>query len=301
MKPKIISAAFLLLILLFLNVQIAMAESETTTIKIEVMKNGSAIWSAERRILLQDEADLEAWNNSTRQSDKSQMLETYTKEMSDYVAQSKIATKRSMFASDFDLIYSLSKTPTGNYGTITYKFTWNGFAKVDNGKIFIGDVFFEGIVLLEGSTFIIKMPSGYEALDSRPKSDKVEEDQVIWEGKAYREFKAGEPAVVLAEKSFDITHLATIALLIIIAAIAVLKRDSLMSLIGKITKESIPETDEALILALLEPRGEMYQSEIVEKSGFSKSKVSLLLEDLKQKDRIVKIRKGKENLIRLKK
>jgi hypothetical protein len=254
--------------------------------------------------LLQDEVDIEAWNNSIQLLNKSQLLEAYRMEMNDYVARARIATNRSMLASEFDLIHSLLKTPTGNYGTITYRFLWTGFAKVENDKILIGDVFFEGIVLPVDSILIIKIPEGYESIEARPKSDKIEGEQIIWIGTAYREFGAGEPALVLMEKTIGYTWLAIIAILLIAITIAVLKRDDLKLLISRYRfREAMPETDEALILKLLieSSSGEMYQSEIVKKSGFSKSKVSLLLESLKQKEKIVKIRKGKENLIRLKK
>lgn len=45
--------------------------------------------------------------------------------------------------------------------------------------------------------------------------------------------------------------------------------------------------------------GQAYQSDIVKHSGLSKSKISIVLADMKEKGRIIKIRKGKENIIRL--
>jgi hypothetical protein len=45
--------------------------------------------------------------------------------------------------------------------------------------------------------------------------------------------------------------------------------------------------------------GQAYQSEIVKESGLSKSKISIVLAKMKEEGRILKIRKGKENIIRL--
>ncbi|MCZ7361779.1 MAG: hypothetical protein O8C58_00305 [Candidatus Methanoperedens sp.] len=45
--------------------------------------------------------------------------------------------------------------------------------------------------------------------------------------------------------------------------------------------------------------GQAYQSEIVEQSGLSKSKISIVLAKMKEDGRILKIRKGKENIIRI--
>ena len=45
--------------------------------------------------------------------------------------------------------------------------------------------------------------------------------------------------------------------------------------------------------------GQAYQSDIVKESGFSKSKISIVLAKMKEDGRIIKIKKGKENIIRL--
>ncbi len=50
---------------------------------------------------------------------------------------------------------------------------------------------------------------------------------------------------------------------------------------------------------LLNSGGQAYQSDIVKKSGLSKSKISIVLAKMKEDGRILKIRKGKENIIRL--
>ena len=59
-------------------------------------------------------------------------------------------------------------------------------------------------------------------------------------------------------------------------------------------------TDEERIVRYLEDAGgQMFQSDLVKKTDFSKSKLSMVLSDLKEKGTILKIKKGKENLIRL--
>lgn len=58
--------------------------------------------------------------------------------------------------------------------------------------------------------------------------------------------------------------------------------------------------DEEMILKfLLIKGGQAYQSDIVEHSGLSKSKISMVLSKMKGDGKILKIRKGKENLIRI--
>ena len=57
--------------------------------------------------------------------------------------------------------------------------------------------------------------------------------------------------------------------------------------------------EERIVKYLEEAGGQMFQSDLVRKTDFSKSKLSMVLSDLKEKGTIIKIKKGKENLIRL--
>lgn len=59
------------------------------------------------------------------------------------------------------------------------------------------------------------------------------------------------------------------------------------------------EDEEMIKQFLLRSGGQAYQTDIVEHSGLSKSKISMVLSKMKDDGIIIKIRKGKENLIRL--
>ncbi|MCX9083421.1 MAG: hypothetical protein OIN87_01320 [Candidatus Methanoperedens sp.] len=59
------------------------------------------------------------------------------------------------------------------------------------------------------------------------------------------------------------------------------------------------DDEEMIHQFLLRKGGQSYQSDIVEYSGLSKSKISMVLSKMKGDGKIIKIRKGKENLIRL--
>lgn len=63
--------------------------------------------------------------------------------------------------------------------------------------------------------------------------------------------------------------------------------------------ERFMSDEERIIKYLNEAGGQMFQSDLVKRTAFSKSKLSMVLSDLKEKGMIVKIKKGKENLIRL--
>lgn len=64
--------------------------------------------------------------------------------------------------------------------------------------------------------------------------------------------------------------------------------------------EDVPRTDASLIEGLLDDQGgRMRQTEIVHATGWSKSKVSLLLKEMEAAGRIRKVRIGRENLVLL--
>jgi len=66
----------------------------------------------------------------------------------------------------------------------------------------------------------------------------------------------------------------------------------------ELAKEEM-EDEEMIKQFILRSGGQAYQSDIVEHSGLSKSKISMVLSKMKEEGFIIKIRKGKENLIRL--
>lgn len=63
--------------------------------------------------------------------------------------------------------------------------------------------------------------------------------------------------------------------------------------------EDILGDEEMIEKYLAKVGGQAYQSDIVKESGLSKSKISIVLARMKDEGRVLKIRKGKENIIRL--
>jgi uncharacterized membrane protein len=68
--------------------------------------------------------------------------------------------------------------------------------------------------------------------------------------------------------------------------------------LSELAKEEM-EDEEMIKQFILRSGGQAYQSDIVEHSGLSKSKISMVLSKMKDDGMIIKIRKGKENLIRV--
>jgi len=75
-------------------------------------------------------------------------------------------------------------------------------------------------------------------------------------------------------------------------------RETIVAPFPDLTRE-ILDDEEMIEKYLIKFGGQAYQSEIVKESGLSKSKISIVLAKMKEDGRILKIRKGKENIIRM--
>ena len=301
----------LLYIFLLLWLQSAGAQSIIT---IEVYENGNALWNIEKRLPLADQVAIDNWNDFIQKGQDTGQYRNDTIEFSSriewFMHSAQNFTNRSMWAENFNISYGTTKTLSGDFGVVRYTFEWKKFSKVASKKIYIGDVFSEGMFLTGDNVLIIKIPDGYEVISTSPNYDKRDGNRLIWDGTLYRSFSMGEPSVMLSPiPAGDGTWLTA-------GVLAVLMGSSSMFLLrkkrtAKPALESIeyftplpPVTEEELHYedmidrVLITSGGQAYQSDIVKELGVSKSKISIVLARMKEDGRILKIRKGKENLIR---
>lgn len=318
MKPVTESVidVFIVLILIFsfFSFPCAAQDEKPTVYKIELQRDGSAIWTVETRIKLESQADIDAFNQYKAyfEANKTSNLANFTARIKDIISGASTLSGRTMAVRDFDVFLTATSAPTGNYGVISYKFNWTNFAKIEGSDLKVGDVFAGGMYLSREEALVIYPPPQYEAKEISPKPDDSKDSALIWYG--MRSFASGEPRITLQQAISSSWIYAALAV-IVIAAIAVaffLKRKKAeFDLEGEAEAEVadagdetavelLSQSDEDLIIGLLNKAGgEMYQSQIIEKTDFSKSKVSAILSDLKAKGMILKIKKGRENLIRL--
>ncbi|HIH43626.1 MAG TPA: hypothetical protein HA257_00655 [Candidatus Methanoperedenaceae archaeon] len=224
-------------------------------------------------------------------------------------------SRRNMSADNFNVSYDTVKSFSGSFGVIKYSFTWKNFARTDSGNIFIGDAFSEGMVLTKDNVIAMEIPGGYDVQSASPQFDRREGGRIIWDGAFYHSFARGEPSVVLV-RSGEMTSIAVIVVILAVISSVYLyfwkKRRSMQQPPGSpenavpVSQETVPlpqadelKYDETIIKMLREKGGEAFQSDIVQEMGLSKSKVSIVLAEMKEKGTIIKVRKGKENLIRL--
>jgi hypothetical protein len=285
-----------------------------TSYTITIQEDGTAGWQLEYRTPLAGDEDLLAFDNYTRD-----LPTVYLPQVRDLMqrsaAQASAAAGRPMAVSNVTGNAVIQTSPTGNYGVVTYSFSWAGFAQPDSGSITIGDAFAGGLYLAKDNTLVIRYPSGWTVTSAEPAPD-LQRDGLVWYG--LRSFDPGEPRVMLGRPAFPFVPLIASVLLIaaLLAGFMVYRRTRRMTPLDSVKNPPVEaeqegpaapllsETEEAgleeRILHLLEAGGgEQYQSEIVKTLGLPKSTISSALNSLHQKGTIQKVRKGRENLIRL--
>ncbi|MBA7512430.1 hypothetical protein ES705_04435 [subsurface metagenome] len=279
---------------------LAQGDEYKTTYTIDIMGDGSAIWSIEDRIGLTTQSDEKAFNEyvSALESNQSE-LEYFSNKINAIVSEAEASTGRGMAARNFNISFDVKDMPTGRYGVVIYQFKWIGFATTEDKRIIAGDAFAGGLYLSKDNALIITYPGEYKVEAVSPEPDAVRANELIWYG--LRDFNSGEPSVVL-RLTFRVVWVAIsvigVVAIIIAGGITYKKKKKREK---KIIEEEILKTDEDTILEILKDAGGvLYQSDIIEKTGFSKSKTSALLNSLKENGRIEKVMKGRKNLIRLK-
>lgn len=282
--------------------------TSNTAYTIEVKVDGSAVWTAEQRIILRTDNELEAWRNYTWdfERERDHYMEEYKEGVEKSISKTSNLTKRAMHAADFEIAIYENETLMGRYGVIRSSFAWQGFGDVREGRLFIGDVLSDAI-LLKGDVLTISLPEGYESVCVKPDPDDIRGNNLMWYGE--RSFYYGEPKLEIKKARstyFGLALVLSILIAVFVAGYSLVRYRRRKAKGGEEGLGAIAEygykSDEEIIEEALKSRGgKMFQSDIVRGTGFSKSKVSDLMNKMEKEGKIEKMRVGRRNLIRLKK
>lgn len=283
--------------------------------KIEVHVDGSATWIAEERYLLETEDDVNWFQLYMSEFEVWKELQKLSNNTSAMVSWISDNTNRYMKTENFEITVGIFNTTLGSYGIIKKHYDWVGFAKVeDNKRIMIGDVFLGGLYLSRDDALIIEYPSDLVITDVSPEPDHISESdrRLTWYGR--RSFGAGEPRVVLEEKTRGIMDNLQQYALVIVGVIAIVgigsagfwffkfRRKEREEVIGQIPRVplGIEDEEDKVVKLLRGAGGSSYQSTITKRCGFSRSKTSELLKAMENKGMITRKKKGREKLVMLK-
>ena len=306
LQQGILAIIILLLSLTLTGIPAAAATPDySVAYTVTVADDGSALWRVEYRTLLStstDGTDFEAYTLDLPKV----YLPQFRDLMERSAAQAAVMTGRHMAIIGVTGDAVIQESPTGRYGIVVYTARWNGFTQPGT-TMTIGDAFAGGLYLENDNTLVIRYPESYTVTQAEPEPDDTRAG-LAWYGQ--RSFGAGEPRVVLEQKAFPLPAVVGGLALIIVIAVA----GGLFLRRRKNHNENIPEETPAPMLLTeteilsIEDRvvqllrshdGEMFQSEIVRMTGLPRSSVSTVLNDLHSRGVIVKVKKGRENLIRL--
>jgi hypothetical protein len=244
-------------------------------------------------------------------------LETLTEfqnKVASLIETAKNETGRAMAANVETM--SIASFFNGSLVTIEYRFEWTNFSYIQDGKILVGDVFivenFWARLYGYGTVYNLTYPPQY-AIETVAPSPYIRDEShqaLLWLGTTI--FQAGEPRIVLKEKSSSVGFLdALMQNAIPLVGLAVLvsgfsvgfymfrrrRKEGIFVESPKFPNPGI-ESDEEKTLRLLKSHdGSLHQSAIKEQLRFSRAKTSQLLTALEAKGMVKRYKKGRDKIV----
>ena len=281
----------------------AAAPDYSITYTITVADDGSALWRVEYRTLLLSDTDDTNFKAYTRDL-PGVYLPQFRELMERSAAQAAVASGRNMQITGVTGDAVMQESPTGRYGIVVYTARWDGFARPGT-TVTIGDAFAGGLYLEKDNLLVIRYPGGYRVARAEPEPDNSR-DGLVWYGQ--RSFGAGEPRVVLEQPVSPLLLVAAGLVLVTViafAGFALLRRknsgntpDEPLATIS-LTETELMSIEDRIVQLLRSHNGELFQSDIVRLIGLPKSTISTVLNNLHARGMIIKVKRGRENLIRL--
>ncbi len=312
--------------------QPAGVEADSVRITVRLRENGTAEWTLGFRSLLDSENRTAAFESL--QSDIDDDPDAYTAPFADRirntVAVAENETDREMAADGFSI--ETTKQSLGReYGIVTYRFRWVGFANVTGDTLRAGDAI-DGFYLADGTKLRIEWPSEYSRQSVAPESDETHENAVAWVG-GQTDFVSGQPRVAVAPGGPGLGLIGGIAAAVLLALVAgwylIRQRgdddaavatptatadadatadaetadaaaDDTAAADAEGSSEPDPEllsNEEQVVNLLDENGGRMKQKQVVEELGWTDAKTSKVVSGLREDGEIESFRIGRENVL----
>ncbi|MFD1598343.1 helix-turn-helix transcriptional regulator [Halobellus rarus] len=173
---------------------------DDVSMRIELRSDGSAAWTVEYRVRLDDENTTEAFESlrGDIRANESQYTAQFRDRMASTAATAENATGREMSVRNVSVTATRQQLPQ-DYGVVTYTFEWTNFAVVEDGEIRAGDAL-AGLFLDEETSLQFAWPEGYalDAVQPDPDDTRLSSRIVVWNGPL--DFGPNEPTLVAAEQ-----------------------------------------------------------------------------------------------------
>jgi hypothetical protein len=283
-------------------------ESDRTYLRVDVYRNGTASWRIEYWIRLENRstrARFERFNQSVDQGS------TATSDrMNDRVGRSveaaEAATDRQMAVEDLETNTTVQQIPK-KYGVVVYSFRWHGFANSSADRLRIGDAL-RGLYLGSGDHLVVSWPNEYVLAEVEPAPDATEDKTAVWHGPSA--FGLDGPRLLLVERSRSSFPFLPVALAVAVALVtalwlvrrtddATLKPSKIRAVADDGDRSELLSNEEQVIRCLENHGGRVRQQTVAEELGWTTSKTSYVVSNLREEGEIHTFRLGHENVLSL--
>ncbi len=289
----------------------------------DVVENGTAAVTVVYRYALGDNESATEWEALVADIDDRPDAYVAAEEQrwNATLADAKNGTDREMTLSGFSVETDEVTTPR-TAGTVTFTFTWTGFATVEPKWIGVGDALAQ-YTLDEGTTLWIYWPESYDRQTVSPEPDHERDGHAVgWDGER-TEFIEDEPWVELLEEGepagetgqsdrfgmFGLALLVAVLLGVTGAAVwwhlrtsddaADLQPDPFEEADQRAPPSELLSNEERVLTLLSENGGRMKQQAVVSELDWTEAKTSQVVGDLRESGDIEVFRLGRENVLAL--
>jgi hypothetical protein len=167
-------------------------EYDSTLLRIDLREDGTADWTIEYRVTLDDQNATDAFEalREDIRANRSTFESQFAGRMNRTARAAENATGREMAIRNV----SVSTRTDAVAGVVSYRFTWTNFAVASEGEIRAGDAV-SGLFLDSGTTLSMGWPEEYDAVEITPDADERRSGVAIWNPP--ETFGAEEPRLVL--------------------------------------------------------------------------------------------------------
>ena len=157
-------------------------DPDGVVLRVDIAPNGTATWTIEYRIRLDDENATAAFDSlqADIRENRTAFRERFATRMTRTVDAAASETDREMTLRNVSVSAERRQLPQ-TYGVVSYSFEWTGFARVDGERLVVGDAI-GGIFLDTESRLVLAWPADYEATAVEPGGFDDRDSAVAWTG-----------------------------------------------------------------------------------------------------------------------
>ena len=159
-------------------------------------ETGDTTWEVRYQQRLDTDDEVQAFEElrDDIEADPDAYLEPFEERMERLVESAAAATDREMAIEYVTIETNRETQPLTEFGIVTYRFEWQGFATVEEESIRAGDAI-DSLFIDDDEQLQFGWPAGYALESVTPEPTRTEETRVTWDGRL--DFETGEPRVVV--------------------------------------------------------------------------------------------------------